>query len=266
MPSDSYEVGVVDRHGDQTLRRTCTADELRDFAARLKRQNALGSDVFIRPASTDYILLDGLPVERLTELTGKGLQPALVTEVAPGNYQAWIRFPERLPESERRLLGRAIAHQFGADPDASDWRHLGRLPGFINHKSDSGLQPLVLVHEAAGVVCDAGQSLVDWARERLEAIRFAAEERRRLAAIEVASEPSRGADAGSVYRHHARTMSQCAQAAGQPVDWSNVDYAAAKIMIETGFPPDEIERAMLEDSPHVEIRNKERGDEYATLT
>src|SRR5438034_6130458 len=92
MACTSYEVGVLDAAQGQMLLRTWTVADLEHGILWLKRMNAHGRDIYIRPAgSVGLILLDDLDPVAIVRLTHDGLQPAVVVETSPGNYQAWLR-------------------------------------------------------------------------------------------------------------------------------------------------------------------------------
>ncbi|MBF0306848.1 MAG: DNA topoisomerase, partial [Alphaproteobacteria bacterium] len=56
------------------------------------------------------------------------------------------------------------------------------------------------------------------------------------------------------------------KAAGRPIDWSNVDFAVAKILAGAGHQAGEIEAAIIEHSPNLEDRKKGHGADYAART
>ena len=54
----------------------------------------------------------------------------LVVETSPGNFQAWLKHPEKLEQRNGHAAARALAERFGGDTGAADWRHFGRLGRF----------------------------------------------------------------------------------------------------------------------------------------
>ena len=90
-------------------------------------------------------------------MKGSGFDPAVIVETSPGNYQAWLKHPERLGKEVGTAAARALAEKFGGDRGAADWRHFGRLAGFTNRKAkyldaSTGLYPFVRLIEAGGEV------------------------------------------------------------------------------------------------------------------
>src|SRR5438445_9028360 len=78
MACTSYEVGVLDAAQGQMLLRTWTVADLEDGIPWLKRMNAHGRDIYVRPAgSVGLILVDDLDPVAIVRLTHDGLQPAV---------------------------------------------------------------------------------------------------------------------------------------------------------------------------------------------
>jgi hypothetical protein len=99
--------------------------------------------VYFRPYAGDhnagYILLDlDQPVAGiLARLRSQGHAPCVVVETSPGRWQAWIRIsPQPLPPAVATLAARRLAQLYDADRASADWRHLGRLVEFTNHKRE----------------------------------------------------------------------------------------------------------------------------------
>ncbi len=172
MGCTSYEIGVLDAAQGLMLLRTWTVAELEHGIAWLKRVNAHGHDIYIRPAgSVGLILLDDLDQAAIARLTHDGLQPAVVVETSPGNYQAWLRVAEQpIAPEQATMVARILVERYGGDPASADWRHFGRLAGFTNrkpkHRQESGMQPFVLVQQAAGVATEWGAQLLEEAATR----------------------------------------------------------------------------------------------------
>jgi len=86
-----------------------------------------------------------------------GFSPAVVVQTSPGNFQAWLKHPEKLDKEMGTAAARALAERFGGDTGAADWRHFGRLSGFTNRKQKycdpaTGLHPFVKLVESSGAV------------------------------------------------------------------------------------------------------------------
>ena len=163
----------------QTTREWRTPDLVKSVKW-LKRMNAQGSDIYIRPlGGPELMLVDGLDSQALERIRNKGLVPAAVIEPAPGRLQAWVKLSDHsLPEALRQTAVSALARIF---PKVGEH---GRLAGFTNQQDEgsrAGRQLYVLVREATGNVAPAARPYLE-AIDRL--IREHGAERQRLAQVE----------------------------------------------------------------------------------
>ena len=174
MGCASYEIGILDADAGKMLLRTWTVPEVERSIPWLKRMNAIGRDIYIRPdGSMGIILLDDLDHAAIVRLKHDGLAPAVVVETSPGNYQAWLRVSEQPIASEQATMAaKTLAERYGGDPSSADWRHFGRLAGFTNrkpkHRQERG-QPFVLVREATGAAAERGAQILEDAAARVQA-------------------------------------------------------------------------------------------------
>ncbi len=111
--------------------------------------------IYFRPSSERrFTLLDDLSRDAVASLTAAGLEPCAVIETSPGNFQAWLKHSRILSKELGTFAAQLLAHRFGADPSAADWRRFGRLPGFTNRKSQyrqhNEVFPFVRLHTCAG--------------------------------------------------------------------------------------------------------------------
>jgi hypothetical protein len=166
------------------LPRVWDQDALLRSVPWLRHQNRDGRNVYIRPKGEhDLSLVDDLSRDAVVTMSNSGFAPAVVVETSPGNYQAWLKHPERLTKEEGTAAARALAERFGGDPGAADWRHFGRLAGFTNRKEKyrdpvTGLHPFVKVIEADGGVYPEAERFIGEVRQQLEADRAVEHERR----------------------------------------------------------------------------------------
>ena len=77
----------------------------------LKYQNDLGARVLVRPQSASTVHLDGLDRARIERTHAAGYQPAVVVEVAPGRFEAWLKHP--VPLDSRDAAGRGACSPTG---------------------------------------------------------------------------------------------------------------------------------------------------------
>jgi hypothetical protein len=97
----------------------------------------------------------------------------LVVETSPGNFQEWLKHPERLPKDLGTATARALPEQFGGDTGAADWRHVGRLAGFTNRKHKyvdpaTGRYAFVRIVEATGKVYPEADRFLSGVQSQLE--------------------------------------------------------------------------------------------------
>ena len=156
MGCELFEIGVLRMDGRMLLRSGWSAAQIDAALAWLKRENARGAQVFVRPHGSHALsLVDDLSVDTIRRMTDAGFQPAAVVETSPGNFQVWLNHGRIL--FHRTFSTRAakeLAWRFGGDPSSADWRHFGRLAGFTNQKPNrrlqTGLPPFVRLHECEG--------------------------------------------------------------------------------------------------------------------
>jgi hypothetical protein len=167
----------------------------------LRYENCNGRNIYIRPSGEHNLsLVDDLTQYGVAWMRRSGFAPALVVETSPDNFQAWLKHPRKLDKEVGTAAARALAVQFGADTGAADWRHYGRLGGFVNRKAKyfdaaTGLYPYVRVIECSGAVYPAAARFLDEVVCRLDERHRTDRERR---AVRGTNLPSRIGDAKSI--------------------------------------------------------------------
>jgi hypothetical protein len=63
----------------------------------------------------------------------EGFEPAVVVEISPNNFQAWLNHGQVLYASASTQVAKQLAERFGGDLSSADWRHFGP-PGFTSPK------------------------------------------------------------------------------------------------------------------------------------
>ncbi len=114
---DRFEVGLRDSRTGQMVERAWSRAELERSCAWLKRMNARGSDVLIRPAvDHGLVLLVDLKREALDCMVRDGFAPAVVLETRRENFQVWVKLSENpVPSEVRQEVARELATKYGAD-------------------------------------------------------------------------------------------------------------------------------------------------------
>lgn len=268
MACTSYEVGVLNASQGQMLLRTWTVAELERGTPWLKRMNAQGQDIYIRPeGSVGLILLDDLDQPAITRLTHDGLAPAVVVETSPGNYQAWLRVTQEPIATElATMVAKILAERYGGDPASADWRHFGRLAGFTNrkpkHQQESRMQPFVLLREAMGVATERGAQLLEEAAARVQEAARAQETARPVPPVTAALHGLR--TPGVAYAHTAeRIMARYPNTDLSRLDWMVCrDLASANLAVDEQY----LQQALREGSPHLAERKAGHIDDYVART
>jgi hypothetical protein len=154
LPANEYDIRLVhatDKEKNRTVKRTWTKEQILSSINFLKAKNANGYNVYCRPLSYEYVLLDDLKREVLDDLAK--LQPCLLMETSPNNFQAFIHLSQ-MPENREIafLICQDLCQIFDADKASAEPDHIGRLPGFTNQKPKyqdaNGLFPFVKLHKS----------------------------------------------------------------------------------------------------------------------
>jgi hypothetical protein len=273
MGVDSFEVGVRDKAG-RMLTRTWSKAETLQAIPWLKRENAKGADVYVRPAgeqSQGIVLVDDLTRQQLDRMKAAGYAPAAVVETSPTNFQAWVRVsPEPLPPIVGTASARLLAQAFEGDMNSADWRHYGRLAGFTNrkpeHVDDRGRSPYVLAHESPGKAAPMAPELLKTAQERVFQAEAALESKNRLEALEGFKPLGHGWMSDPVHEYK-RQAQKLLERYGSRTDYSKLDWMIATDMSKSGrFDQKAIERAIFEHSPEVSTRKAGHVHDYARRT
>lgn len=178
MGSEVFEVGLFKpeaKDGEAVmLPRVWDQHALLRSIGWVRHQNLDGRNIYIRPKGEHNLsLVDDLSRDTVIQMKESGFEPALVVETSPGNYQAWLKHPQRLCAEMGTAAARALSEKFGGDRKAADWRHYGRLSGFTNRKTKyldvmTGLYPFVKLIEATGRCYTGAGAFLETVRGGLE--------------------------------------------------------------------------------------------------
>lgn len=265
-----FEVGVRDQSG-RMLIRTWSKTEALQAMAWLKRENAKGADVYVRPAgetNAGLVLVDDLNRGQLAKMQAAGMVPASVIETSPDNFQAWVRVYDKPLESKLATeVAAMLAEQYGGDHNSADWRHFGRLAGLTNakpkHKDANGRSPYVLAHESGGKVASAGLALVQLAAQRVLDREAMADRQIRIEAAQTAPEGVNGRDPMPEYRKGLKALYA---RFGESMDVSKADYMIGVDMARRGFSPDQVGQSIERASPELPTRKAGHETDYVART
>jgi hypothetical protein len=264
-----FEVGLREAQTGRMMNREWSRTELEQSVAWLKRMNARGHDVYLRPAGAHgLVLVDDLKAEAIERMKQEGFAPAASVETSPDNYQAWVKLSDRPLSAEvRRLAAQELAKRYGGDPNSADSQHYGRLAGFTNQKPEhtrDGRQPYVLAHECPGQTATAAPAWLERIEQGMDQAAALQERQKRLSALRAARPGYGGHDPVGEYRRQAlRLMTQY----GEGMDLSRLDWMIAQDMAKSGrFTVLDIEKGLREGSPNVESRKAGHIEDYARRT
>jgi hypothetical protein len=167
MGCELFEIGVLRMDGRMLLRSGWSSDHIDAALAWLRRENALGAQIFVRPHGTHALsLIDDLNAEAISRMTDAGFQPAAVVETSPDNFQVWLNHGRILfDRTFSTQAAKELARRFGGDPSSADWRHFGRLAGFTNQKPKrrlrNGLSPFVRLRGSEGRIYSAVREFLE---------------------------------------------------------------------------------------------------------
>jgi hypothetical protein len=170
MGADRYEVVINHVKTGQQTKREWNAAELMAGVQWLKRLNARGGDILIRPlGGPELRLIAWLDAGGVDKLRKAGLAPAATVETRPGRFEAWLKLSDHpLPPSLRDALLVRVVRGFG---EAGLY---GRLAGFTNQRADAdtaGRHPFSLLHNATGQVALAAvQQLAEFHQNAPDAL------------------------------------------------------------------------------------------------
>jgi hypothetical protein len=231
-----FDLGVLREHGMMLLHESLTAPQIRARFAWLRQENARRAHIFVRPHGVSRLtLVDDLSGGALNSMKRAGFAPALVVETSPRNFQAWVKHSRVFSNRESgTAAARELAARFQGDRSSADWRHFGRLAGFINQKPNrrlpNGLQPVVLLRECSGAV------FAEACRFEVEVDRMVERARlRRVARLRVCS---------SSDRHTTRTLADFHQHPRYRGDLHRADMAWASYAARHGVSATEITAAI----------------------
>ena len=265
MGSELFEVGLYNPNagaGESVMiPRVWDAGTIVKSVPWLRHQNREGRNIYIRPRGEhDLSMVDDLTTGAVAAMKEAGFNPAIIVETSPGNFQAWLKHPERLSREVSTAAARALAEKFGGDRGAADWRHFGRLAGFCNRKSkyldvNTGLYPFVRLIEAAGRVYPDAVPFLAGVKCKLERRNS---EREHLRSRQPAC-------AGAICPQDLKTIDAFRADGRYGGDGTRVDLAYAVYALSHGISTDEVDSTIRSrDLSHK--GNERRQDEYVART
>lgn len=273
---DAYEVQPIPPKGVEGLNRErirkWTADQVEKAVGWLKRMNALGYDIFIRPAAPTedtaqpFAFVDDIDQATVDRMAADGFPFAVLNESSPSRFHGWVRVADGpVARDEASRAGRLLAETYGADVNSADWRHYGRVAGTTNRKPSRATPrgaPFVMLRASSGEIAPGGEHLLATARVSLDNDARAAARARAEARDASTFTGGRAAlgDAIGTFRQ--------ARAAANPSradDESGRDFAGALSLLRRGYSPEEVAAAIRQGAPGVADRHRD-VERYIRLT
>jgi hypothetical protein len=271
MDVPRFELGIRDSKTGQMMNREWSRAELEQSVAWLKRMNAKGNDIYIRPAGDHgLVLVDDLKPQALDQMKAEGFAPAAIIETSPGNYQAWVKLSDApISADVRSAAAQRLANHYGGDQNSADSRHYGRLSGFTNRKPEharDGRQPYVLAHDCSGKVATSAPAFLSHIEQGVDRVAARKERQKRLEALETANLGGHGSRYDPV-KEYQRQAQRLMQRYGKEADFSRLDWMIATDMaMSRRFSVQDIEKSIRECSPNVESRKAGHVEDYAKRT
>lgn len=166
MGNERFDVRIRNVARGTNVTRNWSQQELRRSVPWLKRMNALGHDVGIRPSGPHgLILITNLDRANLLKIRAMGLAPTVTLETSSKEYEAWIKLSQMpAAESTRAAILAGAQRHLKICEVPEDIDAYGYLAGMTNHTAalrNRGPSRFVIARTADGEVAESGKKLVD---------------------------------------------------------------------------------------------------------
>lgn len=170
MGVDLVEIQILNATTGKQQKRQMNLEQLRRAMPWLKRENALGSDIYVRPAGdSSLVLLRGLTAQGLNQMRQEESTPAVIVEWSGNSFDAWVKVSDKpVPPQILQFVGEKFAERYGASGEHADGKSFGRLAGFTEQQGGEGKKPYVLAHEGSGKVAPMGERAVQQVQAQLQ--------------------------------------------------------------------------------------------------
>ena len=262
MNCQHYDVGIRDAAGKGMMSRIWTKETVLKSVSFLKKANFDGSDIYIRPAESEgLILIDDLGLGTLSRMDADGCNPAAITQTSPHNYQAWVRVSrDQLDPRLATQLAKLLAERYGGDPNSADWRHYGRLAGFTNRKPLYN-RPYVLTGRCNGKMAERAAELLVEASICIQDVEAATLAKSSSTPIQILLK--RDCDP---ITYATAFYQKLAAKYGSKLDHSRADYMVASDLMRMGLEPDQARAVLEQTSPELDTRKHGHIDDYLERT
>jgi len=227
------------------------------------------NQIYIRPNSSSFILVDDLSLEMARKMWSEGYQCCVLLQTSPQNYQAWVKVsPSPIPNELSTAVGKILAEKFNGDKASVDYRHLGRLAGFPNMKpkylTEEGTYPIVSLDYAGERIADNAPLLLEEAEKSLQKVVVYNDDIEAL--FEKASIKVNIPRTSQSAVEFAELLYQCKLYELDNPDFSTVDFWVCLRLIQRGFCYEDVFNALDRFSPNLEERKKGHINDYLNRT
>lgn len=170
MGVDLVEIQIFNATTGKQQKRQMDLEQLRRAMPWLKRENALGSNIFVRPAGdSSLVLLTGLTAQGLNRMRQEEVTPAAIVEWSGNIFDAWVKVSDKpVPPHVLQFVGENFAERYGALGEDANGKSFGRLAGFTEQRTGVDKKPYVLAHEGSGKVAPMGERAVQQVQAQLQ--------------------------------------------------------------------------------------------------
>lgn len=267
MCGDNVEIGVREEESGKTMIRQWSPAEVENSLGWLKRCNARGCHIYVRlHGSHGLLLLDDVGLGTIERMKQDGLEPALVVETSPMNFQAWVRVSyQTVAPQVVTQAAKLLAKRYGADRASADYRHFGRLAGFTNPKptyaQQNGRFPFVLLRESSkGKIASRGADLI------AEATAIVRGQSTAMKTAPLSAGVLCSKKAGDPVVAYQTMADHLMETYGRDADLSRVDWMTITELLHQGFSEQQVKAAMCAVSPRLQERKRNHVEDYINRT
>ncbi|PSB40878.1 DNA topoisomerase [Cyanosarcina cf. burmensis CCALA 770] len=256
MSCESYEVGIRDAGQGRMMHRQWNAGQVLQSLGFLRSMNASGNDIYIRPSSSEGLLLvDDIGIGTLRRMDEDGCNPAAIIQTSPQNFQAWVRVHRgELDPDLATQAAKLLAERYGGDTNSADWRHYGRLAGFTNRKPEYR-SPYVLAERCnARDATRSADILAEASRRLTERQKYSSATTPPSTPLDTSPRPLKR-DLDPI-RYATDQYHALAQRYGAEFDESRADFMVASDLLEMGLSASQVSATLEQTSPNL-LRRKE---------
>lgn len=267
--AQNFEIGIFNMGTGKMMFMKASAGQILDQIPRLKRENARGNNIYIRPDRSSihpYVLLDDLGDAQLAKLEAEGFFATLILETSPDNYQVLLKLPQPTDAAGRKQIERTLQQRFGSDPGCADGQHLFRVAGFTNRKpkhEKNGRFPYVKVIHARAARLSSNALELLYPASHVMAVPENKPERVIKNAFVTHEWTGKAGDLASMV---AMSHNHLLIRYGAAYDPSTADFQIAKTLLAQGWDSKSVIEGLRASSPNLSVRKAGHVDDYLNRT